>query len=772
MPTARPFAYNPGSPIAGTEQVGDIAVGITPQNYSGGYGGVRWWNGPDEELGYIICYSVPTEDHPSPDGPIAGVGFFRSKFLTEPSFVEIAEYVAAGSQSFGNGAEAKAWLNNNGYWTSFPPTPANLLVYLDSSNPLSYPGVGDTWFDLSGNNNDATLLNSPTFSSSFSGVIEFDDTSLQYATIPDIGNLSAWTVESWFRLSSPLTSKVTAVVTNEFDLIDKLNFSLGTNNAPTNNNLAAGFFDGTWRTTAGFVPQVGQWYQVVGTYDGSTVRQYINGSASGGTLNYTGTPESGGEIRLMRRWDLALQASNLVDGDLGFVKIYDSAISAAEVQESFDENYLRFRACKQYRINWANLSGTFVGVANWIDCFDTPQTFSQLIIGGGTLARYVCAKELTVTASGASFNQITDLGECVAPGPTPTLPAFTTTPTPTPSVSPTATPQPTTTPTVSPTPTLTPEPTTTPTPTQTTSVTPTLTPTPSSTPSVALTGYSYNLQCSPAQMQNGDVFLFSSAGNITYNPNDILPNGIVAFNTIDTDGMDRTSYYSPITGNTTLTLFQGSNVAVFDVSEGAFTYLTQPGANFFYFDGSVTPGLVTQTTLSSGSFTCGEPIFISISSPPTPPSSGFTATVQQVGLDVIWSGSGTFDLTDLTIQTSSTLGAGYAANQAIWAAGPTTPVSVEQYGGASFTTYPTTFDSGTGSSVAASSGSGDLFGILPGTPFRVVVVPAGYTSGNFISGITTYENTTISAMGLSGGTYTWEWGTSPNTSTLTLQIIP
>ena len=126
MPTARPFAFNPGAPIDGTEQIGQIAVGITPQNYVGGYGGVRWWNGPDEDLGYVICYSVPAQNHPSPDGPIAGVGFFRSKVLTEPSFIEIAEYVSSG-QTFATGANAKVWLNDNGYWTSYniniTPTP-------------------------------------------------------------------------------------------------------------------------------------------------------------------------------------------------------------------------------------------------------------------------------------------------------------------------------------------------------------------------------------------------------------------------------------------------------------------------------------------------------------------------------------------------------------------------------------------------------------------------------------------------------------------------
>lgn len=557
MPTARPFAYNPGSPIAGTEQVGDIAVGTTPQNYSGGYGGVRWWNGPDEDLGYIICYSVPTEDHPSPDGPIAGVGFFRSKFLTEPSFIEIAEYVSNG-QTFATGNDAKIWLNANGYWTSwqepangiltravgafetvtgstivtfssstfsisgssylpvfdgeskefshgdieigdtltigltgtpfytvsltknsttflqqsfwytpetgvtfntgvstgdtltvsvavrvyeyensgtgssaiqacssyptvssskysvFPwgnwgseayifndgqftspftssyvanigfgtstvywketdsngkvisqgtcpsstttptptptitPTPSttpsssNLLVYLDSGNPSSYPGTGDTWFDLEGTSNNATLFNSPTYSSSYQGILQFDDASLEYATIPNLGDLNQWTVEAWFRLSSPLTGKVTSIISNQFDLVDKLNFSIGTNNAPTNTNLAVGYYDGAWRTTTGVVPQVGVWYQVVGTYDGSVIRQYINGVASGGTVNYVGTPESGGEVRLMRRWDLTPISSNLVDGDLAIIKIYNSALNASEVLSNYNSTYTRF----------------------------------------------------------------------------------------------------------------------------------------------------------------------------------------------------------------------------------------------------------------------------------------------------------------------------------------------------------------------------------------------------------------------------------------------
>lgn len=38
-----------------------------------------------------------------------------------------------------------------------------LVLALDAANPLSYPGSGTTWRDLSGNGNNGTLVNGPTF---------------------------------------------------------------------------------------------------------------------------------------------------------------------------------------------------------------------------------------------------------------------------------------------------------------------------------------------------------------------------------------------------------------------------------------------------------------------------------------------------------------------------------------------------------------------------------------------------------------------------------
>jgi hypothetical protein len=38
-----------------------------------------------------------------------------------------------------------------------------LVLCLDAGNPKSYTGSGTTWTDLSGNGNNGTLTNSPTY---------------------------------------------------------------------------------------------------------------------------------------------------------------------------------------------------------------------------------------------------------------------------------------------------------------------------------------------------------------------------------------------------------------------------------------------------------------------------------------------------------------------------------------------------------------------------------------------------------------------------------
>lgn len=133
MATATPVAYNTGAPISGTTQIGDLAIGVGALNYSEGAGGVRWWNGPNEDLGYVIGFPQSGGTQPTPEVPteFAYIQFWRSPLLTEESFVNFTNTLVG--QSFTGGTQAKAWLNSNGYWTSY----SDIWQY-DSLNTLPW----------------------------------------------------------------------------------------------------------------------------------------------------------------------------------------------------------------------------------------------------------------------------------------------------------------------------------------------------------------------------------------------------------------------------------------------------------------------------------------------------------------------------------------------------------------------------------------------------------------------------------------------------------
>lgn len=135
MSTSRPFGYFNGTPPlpSGTiEQYGNIVVGVGDLNYVGGEGGIRWWNGPDEDLGYVIAKTnvsileEPQQPTPNTGQTINGityplefgsVGFSRTKGKNTGLFIAMANSLTG--QNFQTGSEAKLWLETNGYWTSW-----------------------------------------------------------------------------------------------------------------------------------------------------------------------------------------------------------------------------------------------------------------------------------------------------------------------------------------------------------------------------------------------------------------------------------------------------------------------------------------------------------------------------------------------------------------------------------------------------------------------------------------------------------------------------
>jgi hypothetical protein len=142
---------------------------------------------------------------------------------------------------------------------------------------------------------------------------------------------------------------------------------------------------------------------------------------------------------------------------------------------------------------------------------------------------------------------------------------------------------------------------------------------------------------------------------------------------------------------------------------------------------------------------------------------GYTVTLSQQGPNVVATGSGTLNLTGLTFDFASVEFAAVKGSTARVVTGSPSP-SADIYTGFS---GPTSF--GTGGVVFATSGLGDQVGI--NGHLELIVVPTGYTSGSPLSSSATWDNTTISGLGLTPGTYVWTWGTGADQN-FTVQIGP
>lgn len=132
---------------------------------------------------------------------------------------------------------------------------------------------------------------------------------------------------------------------------------------------------------------------------------------------------------------------------------------------------------------------------------------------------------------------------------------------------------------------------------------------------------------------------------------------------------------------------------------------------------------------------------------------GYIVNVVQSGSDVVATGSGTLNTTSLTSVTH------FAKNNAyVWAGysgslllvGPTTQDWIDVFSGIS---GPPSF--GSGAQFLADAGTGNKVGINAN---QLLFVPQYYASGDPLSSTSTWDNTTIAALGLTPGAYTWTLG--------------
>ena len=166
-----------------------------------------------------------------------------------------------------------------------------LVLALDASDKNSYPGSGTTWFDLSGNGNNGTNSNM-VHSLDNNGTFYFNN-STSVSLISNSNSLNPTTglsIESWVKFDANSDDFIfeKGNVNSQYSL-----FSHSADIVFRTYHSADGAYhtQNPAKSTVGIVN--GQWHHIVGSWDGSTKRIYIDGvlknsvSKSGNLLTQT-----------------------------------------------------------------------------------------------------------------------------------------------------------------------------------------------------------------------------------------------------------------------------------------------------------------------------------------------------------------------------------------------------------------------------------------------------------------------------------------------------
>ena len=148
-----------------------------------------------------------------------------------------------------------------------------LVLQLDAAQRTSYSGSGTAWNDLSGNGNNGTLTNSPTFSSANGGSIVFDgvnDYAQTSTVVLPTSNTSPLTLEAFCY---PTTTAVNyQTVLGTAGSFSQIGFSYS-NFAGGRNGGGGGIL---YTSLASITAN--NWYQICMTYDGKRNSDRSNSS--------------------------------------------------------------------------------------------------------------------------------------------------------------------------------------------------------------------------------------------------------------------------------------------------------------------------------------------------------------------------------------------------------------------------------------------------------------------------------------------------------------
>ncbi len=225
-------------------------------------------------------------------------------------------------------------------FTSFYNTPLvgdGLVLNLDAGNPNSYGGSGTAWTDLSGNSNNGTLVNSPTFSASNGGSFVFNG-STQLASFNDSASLT-------FGAGSLTAGAFFKTTDSTGGLIAKRTGTAGGGGSGTGfqlyvyNNALYADGGGTAGVSSLAAVNDNTWKYGVAVYDRSSSRLilYINGNRDN-TVSFGATSLTDTCVgRIASSW-----YNDYLSGSIANVHLYNRALSPTDIVQNLNALRSRF----------------------------------------------------------------------------------------------------------------------------------------------------------------------------------------------------------------------------------------------------------------------------------------------------------------------------------------------------------------------------------------------------------------------------------------------
>lgn len=210
-----------------------------------------------------------------------------------------------------------------------PSGPA--LLYYDLSNSSCYSGSGSTLVDLSGNGNNGTLVNNPTYNGSdHGGSITTSRSSTQYiktANTFDLG--TSWTVSVIANISTSQQYWATLWGNDSYPGVGYWALQTASNNLQVN---TSGFGGVTYTGSIQGSIKVFDF-----TYDGSNVTTYINGTSVISGSMATPTLASNGLYFSARHQNGGgATPVDLMNATFYQMKVYSSALDSSTILSNFN----------------------------------------------------------------------------------------------------------------------------------------------------------------------------------------------------------------------------------------------------------------------------------------------------------------------------------------------------------------------------------------------------------------------------------------------------